>query len=176
MTRRGNASVQTPTTNVLCDMSQKISSSRFYYTWKGHDISDVSAFRSIALSLRPGKPIIYLAGDSLDNKYWVPPSGPGGEPLLVDIPEFYRSTLEQPHPKPDIAFWLNHMMGDRATAINLAVEASTLWERDDELLEHDDIIRDNLPAQDILIVFIGGNDIALKPTFELYVICYSLPS
>lgn len=147
-------------------MSKKINTSRFYHEWKGHTISDISAFRSTTLSLRPSKPIVYLAGDSsFDNKYWVPSSGPGGESLLVDIPEIYRATLDRPHPKPDIAFWLNHLLSDQATALNLAVEESTLRERDNNLLDHDIFIRDNIRTEDILIVSVGANDIALKPTF-----------
>lgn len=147
-------------------MKEKINTSRFYHEWKGHTISDISAFRSTTISLRPNKPIIYLAGDSsFDNKYWVPSSGPGGEPLQVAVPEIYHATLNRPHPKPDIAFWLNHLLTDRATALNLAVEASTLRDRDNDLLDHDKFIRDNITAEDILIVSIGANDIALNPTF-----------
>jgi hypothetical protein len=147
-------------------MSIKINTSRFYHEWKGHTISDVSTFRSITLALRPNKPIIYLAGDSsLDNKYWVPSSGPSGEPLPVDVPEIYYAALDRPHPKPDIAFWLNHFLNDRATALNLAVEESTLRDRENDLLDHDKFIRDNICAEDILIVSIGANDIALRPTF-----------
>lgn len=147
-------------------MSKKINASRFYYEWKGHQIADVTAFRSITLSRRPNKPIIYLAGDSsLDNKYWVPSSGPRGEALPVDVPEIYRATLDRPQPKPDVAFWLNHFLGDQATTINLAVEESMLRERDHRLLEHDKFIRDNIRAEDILIISVGANDIALRPTF-----------
>ena len=148
-------------------MDKKINTARFYSEYKGHTIRDITAFHSTTLALRPGKPAIYLAGDSsLDNKYWVRPSnGPGGEPLLVDVPEIYQATLEQPRPKPDVAFWLNHLLGDRATALNLAVEASLLRERDRGLLDHDKFIRDNIRPEDILIVSVGGNDIALKPTF-----------
>jgi hypothetical protein len=147
-------------------MSQKIDASQFYFEWKGHTISDVSAFRSITLSLRPSQPIIYLAGDSsFDNKFWVPSSGPGGEPLPVDVPGIYHAALDRPHPKPDIAFWLNHLLKDRATALNLAVEESTLQDRENDLLKHDEFIRDNIRAEDVLIVSIGANDIALKPTF-----------
>ncbi|OBT74025.1 hypothetical protein VF21_05985 [Pseudogymnoascus sp. 05NY08] len=148
-------------------MSQKINTSRFYFEFKGHTIPDVDAFRSTTLSLRPDKPIIYLAGDSsLDNKYWVPTSSLGGVPLPVDVPEIYGAALDRPHPKPDVAFWLNHLLGDRATALNLAVEASTLQERNDDLLDHDKFIRDNIRAEDILIVSVGSNDIAMRPTFS----------
>jgi hypothetical protein len=146
-------------------MSPKINTSRFYFEWKGHTIPDATAFYATTLSLRPNKPIIYLAGDSsFDNKYWVPSSGPGGEPLTVEVPEIYRATLDRPHPKPDIAFWLNHFLGGQATTLNLAVEASTLKERDKDLLEHDTFIRDNIRAEDILIVSVGANDIAMRPT------------
>ncbi|KFX92424.1 hypothetical protein O988_07284 [Pseudogymnoascus sp. VKM F-3808] len=149
-------------------MSQKINTSRFYFEFKGHTIPDVDAFRSTTLSLRPDKPIIYLAGDSsLDNKYWVPTSSPGsGVPLPVNVPEIYHAALTRPHPKPDVAFWLNHFLGDRATALNLAVEASTLQERSDDLLEHDKFIRDNIRAEDTLVVSVGSNDIAMRPTIS----------
>jgi hypothetical protein len=153
--------------------SEKINPSRFYVEWKGHPISDVSAFRSITLAERPNKPIIYLAGDSsLDNKYWVPSSGPSGEPLPVEVPAIYHATLSRPNPKPDVAFWLNHFLSDRATSLNLAVEASMLRERDHHLLDHDEFIRDNIRTEDILVVSIGSNDIAMKPTFAT--ICHML--
>lgn len=148
-------------------MTPKINPSRFYTEWKGHPIADVSTFHSIILQKRAEKPIIYFAGDSsLDNKYWVPSSGQFGEPLPVAVPAIYHSTLTEPRPKPDVAFWLNHLLGDRATTLNLAVEASMLRERDHDLLEHDKFIRDNLRPDDILVVSIGGNDIAMKPTFS----------
>jgi len=144
----------------------KINASRFFYEWKGHPISDITTFRSTVLSLRPDKPIIYLAGDSsLDNKYWVPSSGPRGESLPVPVPEIYHTVLDQPRPKPDIAFWLNHFLGDRATVLNLAVEESLLRDRDTVLLPHDKFIRDNIRSQDVLIVSVGANDVALSPTF-----------
>jgi hypothetical protein len=147
-------------------MSKKINTSRFYHEWKGHTIPDVSAFRSTTLSVRPSKPIIYLAGDSsFDNKYWVPSSGPHGEALPVPVPAIYRAALDRPCPKPDIAFWLNHFLGESATTLNLAVEESTLRERDTDLPDHDEFIKDNIRAEDILIVSVGANDIALKPTF-----------
>lgn len=147
-------------------MSSKIKTSRFFFEWKGHPISDVIALHQKILEVWPTKPIIYLAGDSsLDNKYWVPSSnGQHSSPLPVEVPEIYHLAFDPPNPKPDVAFWLNHVLGGRATALNLAVEESMLRERDDDLLEHDKFIRDNIRAEDILIVSIGANDIALRPT------------
>jgi hypothetical protein len=60
---------------------------------------------------------------------------------------------------------LNHFLGDCATALNLAVEESMLRERDLQLLDHDKFIRDNFRAKDIVIISVGVNDIALRPTF-----------
>ncbi|EOA86793.1 hypothetical protein ACJQWK_08721 [Exserohilum turcicum] len=142
--------------------TSKISCSKFYFEWKGHGIDDLVKFRDITLSERPGKPIIYLAGDSsLDNKYWVNRSiGDNQE----QVPEIYRKALKDPvDPKPDVAYWTNHFLADRATCINTAVEESMLRERDNTLLPHDEFIRDNIRANDILIVSVGANDVALKP-------------
>lgn len=138
----------------------KVNRSRFYFEWKGHQIQDLETFHAITTAQRPGKPIIYLAGDSsLDNKYWV---GSEERPSN-EIPDIYRHALDKPTPKPDVSFWLNHLLGDRATCINTAVEESMLRQRDRELLAHDKFICDNIQPQDILIVSVGANDIALKP-------------
>jgi hypothetical protein len=146
-------------------MASKINASRFYSEWKGHPISDLETLHASILSLRKEKPIIYLAGDSsLDNKYWVPSGGRRGKDLPVAVPPIYLQTLDTPQPKADIAFWLNHFVADDATTLNLAVEESMLRDRDGDLLPHDKFIRDNLRQQDILIVSVGSNDIALRPS------------
>ncbi|KAH6613943.1 hypothetical protein C7974DRAFT_67117 [Boeremia exigua] len=138
----------------------KINRSRFYFEWKGHQIQDLTSFHAIATAKRPNEPIVYLAGDSsLDNKYWVHPD----ENLQVDVPEIYKHVLDRPTPKHDVAFWMNYILGDRATCLNTAVEESMLRQRDHELLAHDEFIRDHIRPQDVLIVSVGANDIALKP-------------
>ncbi|KAG9203838.1 hypothetical protein G6514_001999 [Epicoccum nigrum] len=140
-------------------MTRKINRSRFYFEWKGHQIQDLETFLAITTAQQPDKPIVYLAGDSsLDNKYWV-----SSDDAAVEVPEIYHHALDKPVPKPDVSFWMNHFLGDRATCINTAVEESMLRQRDQELLEHDKFIRDNIRTQDVLIVSVGANDIALKP-------------
>ncbi|OAL54573.1 hypothetical protein IQ07DRAFT_558799 [Pyrenochaeta sp. DS3sAY3a] len=142
----------------------KISCSKFYFEWKGHPIEDLHQFHNITLEQRPDKPIIYLAGDSsLDNKYWVSKSG---EYTTTPTPDIYKNTFSNPVPKPDVAFWMNHLLDDRATCINTAVEESMLRDRDNTLLPHDEFIRDHIRANDILIVSVGANDVALKPTLS----------
>jgi hypothetical protein len=139
----------------------KISSLRIYFEWEGYPISDLTTFRDITLAERPDKPVIYLAGDSsLDNKYWVDRSGTSVAGVLPDI---YHKTLNNPAPSPDVAFWMNHLLEDRATCINTAVEETMLRDRDDTLLSHDKFIRDNIRPSDIVIVSVGANDVALRP-------------
>jgi hypothetical protein len=136
----------------------KIAYSRFFAEWKGHPLADLAAFRERAIQLRPDKPIIYLVGDSsLDNKYWV------NSQLPVEVPEIYSQILDRPRPKPDVAFWLNHYLGSRATTINAAVEESMLRDRDDVLLDHDYFVKDRIRSNDILVVSVGANDVALRP-------------
>jgi hypothetical protein len=92
--------------------------------------------------------------------------GPHGEESPVAVPKIYEEVLQTPFPRPDVAFWLNHFLEDRGTALNLAVEATMLRERDGDLLDHDKFIRDNITSEDILVVSVGGNDVAMKPTFS----------
>jgi hypothetical protein len=140
---------------------RKINASRFYMEWKGHQSEDLESFKGITLAERPDRPIVYLAGDSsLDNKFWLHKTV---EELGLDVPVIYEKTLEVPRPKPDVSFWLNHLLGERATCINTAVEESMLRDRDGKLLSHDEFIRDNIRAEDVLIVSVGANDVALKP-------------
>ncbi|KAK3657207.1 hypothetical protein LTR22_009381 [Elasticomyces elasticus] len=142
----------------------KIHALPFYSEWAGHPIDDLQSIHSIIQAEHPEKPIVYLAGDSsLDNKVWVPSTGPGGEPLPVPVPSIYKVFLKNPKPKPDVAFWINHVLGDKATALNTAVEASLLRQRDNALLPHDEFIRDHIGPRDVLIVSVGANDIALSP-------------
>ncbi|KAF1846455.1 uncharacterized protein K460DRAFT_431497 [Cucurbitaria berberidis CBS 394.84] len=139
----------------------QVNCSKFYFEWQGHPIQDLTKFRNITLAQRPDKPIVYLAGDSsLDNKYWVKSFS---KDIAAETPDIYKKTFQTPRPKPDVAFWINHLLDDRATCINTAVEASMLRDRDDKLLPHDEFICDNIRAEDVLIVSVGANDIALKP-------------
>jgi lysophospholipase L1-like esterase len=154
-----------PTRKPKARRSGKINLYQFYNKWSGHPIDDLTKFLNITLAERPDKPIVYLAGDSsLDNKYWVPSSGPGGDALTVEVPNIYEKVLDRPRPKPDVSFWLNHILGNRATCINTAVEESMLRDRDEKLLEQDEFIRDNIHSNDVLVVSIGANDVALKPS------------
>eukprot|EP00923_Selenidium_pygospionis_P047642 GHVN01082245.1.p1 GENE.GHVN01082245.1~~GHVN01082245.1.p1 ORF type:complete len:328 (+),score=52.64 GHVN01082245.1:17-1000(+) len=138
---------------------QPLNSFRFNGEYHGHPVDDLktvcSYFRSV-----PQK--IYLAGDSsLDSKFWYSDSG-----YACNGYEYILIPPRQPH---DVAFFLNTLIvnrlgADQAVVINTAIEESTLGERRDALLPHDEVIRDHLTQKDTIIISLGGNDIALKPS------------
>jgi hypothetical protein len=112
--------------------------------------------------LNPQRNYIYLAGDSsLDNKHWL--SDDNLQPVVND----YQYILDPPFMKPDIAFHMNVLLnGSDYCCINTAIEESTLASRNEKLLPQDKFIQDNITENDILIVSVGGNDIALSPTLS----------
>lgn len=137
----------------------KISSTSFYDEYHGHKISHLEA---LLPKLRESSDsLIWTAGDSsLDNKFWIRDRQPA-----VGA---YRDVLDPPTSVCDVTYWLN-VIGQRQcdpkfAAINAAVEATTLNERTLTLTPQDLFIRDNISIDDILVVSIGGNDVALKPT------------
>ena len=73
----------------------------------------------------------------------------------------------------DVTYWLNFLAEEqhrtvpqspRMYAINTAVEATTLNERRFRLRAQDKFLRGNIQANDVLIVSVGGNDVAMAPT------------
>ena len=84
--------------------------------------------------------------------------------------------INQQISKPDACYCINKNLStegksDQETrtswvCINAAVEESTISDRATTILKQDTFIRDNINQDDILIVSIGGNDIALKPSMK----------
>ena len=140
----------------------------FYAEYHGHPVPHL---RTLLPALRSSSDaLIWTAGDSsLDNKYWFRDAlpAPEGSP--------YGNLL---HPvggsrRCDVTYWLNRLSIERSgkndndetsyAAINAAVEATTLNERTRRLRPQDRFLRDNIRPNDVLIVSVGGNDIALAP-------------
>jgi hypothetical protein len=142
--------------------NRKVDTHNFYGTYRGHSVRHLKQLLPV---LRESSDrLIWTAGDSsLDNKYWFNDT--------ADAPGAYKEVLEPPRSKQDVTYWMNYLCenGDnisprRKTAtINTAVEATTLNERTFRLRPQDIFIRDNIKPEDILIVSIGGNDVALMP-------------
>ena len=142
---------------------RKIASRSFYSEWHGHKISHLKA---LLPQLRAhSEALIWTAGDSsLDNKYWFSDTRPS-----VGV---YKDVLDPPISVADVTYWMNFLLDDRSrqlrqhpkfAVINTAVEATTLNERSYRLRPQDKFIRDNIRSDDVLVVSIGGNDVALAP-------------
>ena len=132
----------------------------FYDEYHGHTIDDLEA---LLQRLPNGRGVIYLVGDStMDNKYWL-------KPALENACNGYERCLEPARSVPDCAYWVNREckdrgMGDSFCCINAAIEESTLGLRDDgKLLPQDAFVQQHLTEKDVIVVSMGGNDIALRP-------------
>eukprot|EP00457_Paulinella_chromatophora_P007732 gb/GEZN01007756.1/.p1 GENE.gb/GEZN01007756.1/~~gb/GEZN01007756.1/.p1 ORF type:complete len:394 (+),score=65.26 gb/GEZN01007756.1/:130-1182(+) len=137
--------------------SVRIMTSKFYKEWSGHPVQDL---RVLIRAARDNKlRIIWLLGDSsLDNKAWLEKFG------LKQATKLYDVILDKPVVRPDVAHCLNTMLLGEWIAINTAVEETTLARRIEGLLPQDELCRDMLGPDDVIICSIGGNDIALRPT------------
>jgi hypothetical protein len=136
----------------------EVSSSRFYGEYHGHRVEDLEILLPRLRAATDS--LIWTAGDSsLDNKHWFDDSR--------EAVGAYKDVLEPPRSVCDVTYWLNYVAeqdGSRIATINTAVEATTLNERTFRLRPQDEFLRDNLREEDILVVSIGGNDVALAPT------------
>lgn len=135
-----------------------ISANLYYKTYHGHNKDHLHIVYNTLKYNNPNSRFIFLAGDSsLDNKFWV--QG------YYNAVNGYEKVLEPAIMKPDVCYFMNKK-ADNCITINCAVEESTIKERENNLLDQDKFIRDNISKQDILVVSVGGNDIALKPTWK----------
>lgn len=144
----------------------KIDCEAFYSNYFGHPPEQL---RSLLEHRPSNRPTLFLVGDStLDNKYWLPRHS-------EKHPDAYiRSRFEPPDDAEehsaqctlarDVAYWLSTACPSY-TVMNCAVEQSILRTRvSGALLEHDELVRDHISPGDILVVSVGGNDVALSPT------------
>ena len=139
--------------------SSTINANSYYATYHGHEETYLAEVHS---RLRRGsdKSCIWLAGDSsLDNKFWFRDNA-----FAVNG---YEAILAPPRMKQDVCYWVNALAKERNApyfCVNTAVEATSLSDRSCNcLLSQDRFIRDNITGEDILVVSVGGNDIALAP-------------
>ncbi|KAJ3108540.1 hypothetical protein HDU97_000822 [Phlyctochytrium planicorne] len=133
-----------------------LSFSSFYATWHGHEISYLQTV--LAELRKQSDALIFLAGDSsLDNKYWV-------KDRKEKAINPYTTLLG--HMMPDLAFHMTKLLfpSTKIATINCAVEATTIADRNPKLRPQDEFLRENISESDVLVVSIGGNDIALRPS------------
>jgi len=141
----------------------KISSQAFYNQYFGHPSHLLSKVVTHFNKYENNR-IVYLAGDStLDNKFWIK----GSYPAING----YEEVLSPSSCKGDFAYYLNNELIyndlNHYKVVNCAREASSFTDKEYSLCEQDIIIRENIKANDVLIVSIGGNDLALVPSISL---------
>lgn len=145
-----------------------VDSSKYFLEFHGHPVNDLVRIYHHLKCVHRVRRFIFFAGDSsLDNKYW----------LLyhrkVNATNGYEDILLPPKTVPDICHWVNHLISEqkqedfnpcKTAALMTAIEATTLAERENKLLAQDVFIQTHIGENDILLVSVGGNDIALQPS------------
>jgi len=146
-----------------------ISAVGFYDEYHGHPISDLEV---LLPALRP-RAVTWLVGDSsLDNKHWLfDAHRNGSDTAALPLCAGYEAVLKPPQAQvADVAYWLNaeldrRGLGGQLACVNTAVEESTLADRAGvRMLAQDQFVRDHIEAADTLVVSVGGNDVALRPS------------
>mmetsp|Transcript_11814 Transcript_11814/g.31965 ORF Transcript_11814/g.31965 Transcript_11814/m.31965 type:complete len:346 (-) Transcript_11814:357-1394(-) len=159
----------------------KVASGEYYSEYYGHRVADLTKVLEGLRSERPEASTIWLAGDSsLDNKHWLFPdtmhSQAASRPrVMMDTTATaaacngYGHVLTPPRMVKDVNYFVNwelERQGVDAYSLNCAREESTIQDREGErgLMPQDLFIKDNIRPGDTLVVSVGGNDIALRPT------------
>lgn len=139
-----------------------INTTEFYNNYHGHATEHLSTLYKGLKEQDKDKPFIYLAGDSsLDNKYWI--RFDEGNKYMPN--NGYEKILNPPYARPDISYHMNNLYKDYYT-INCAMEESSIGNRNGGLFEPDIFIKNHITENDILVVSIGGNDVALSPSYS----------
>lgn len=130
----------------------------FYNEYSGHPVEQL---KEVIAGLRGSKEsLVFLVGDSsLDNKYWL-----ARQEAAVNG---YEELLRPAQSVCDVTHFMNRELNRRdpsRACVNCAIEATTLNQRGmGRLLPQDRLVRDSIRPEDVLIVSVGGNDIALAP-------------
>jgi len=167
-------------------LSTSVDSAEYYWNYHGQRTSHLKVVHE-QLRSQGCKSIVWLAGDSsLDNKHWLF-EGEKSDPTVMMRDEVagpavngYQHILKPPRMARDVCYWINveldkqrqatsqQQQVPQVAAINTAVEESILGERVDgqepELLPQDIFIKDHVTEDDIIVIDVGGNDVALRPT------------
>lgn len=134
-----------------------ISSADYYSEYYGHRYMHLDYLTYVA-RLRALK-IIWLVGDStLDNKYWIEEK--------CAASNIYSEILSPPISKMDVCTCINAKLPNGYVCINAAVEEATLSSKC-TLNASDRLVTLHTKHDDICVVSIGGNDVALRPSMEM---------
>jgi len=166
----------------LASGNHKITAAEYYSEYHGHKTEHLAHVHA-NLKQQGCENFVFLAGDSsLDNKHWFFDPHKTKRQQLTRISkhnsEFadlavngYEDVLKPPMMVKDVSYWLNkqaeQLYGSKQMAtIMTSVEESTVQDRIDGLLAQDVFIRDHITENDNLVISIGGNDVALRPSIQ----------
>ncbi|CAM9970605.1 unnamed protein product, partial [Heterosigma akashiwo] len=165
--------------------NNKVDAGSFYEEYHGHKLDELEIIHSQLAD--SAETTIFLAGDSsLDNKHWFFSDETGFNKASQvcsknNRPDFvasavngYEGVLQPPAMVKDVAYWMNFLAAERygpgkILTINTSVEESTVAERmrsRSGLLPHDEFIREKVGRNDVVVLSVGGNDVALRPTIS----------
>jgi hypothetical protein len=163
----------------------------YYQVWSGHTVEQLTVVRDGLLAQGKTRFIYFAGGSSTDNKRWlfrpqgwnnaqrehtheVPTRYQIPADCLVPAVNGMEHVLKPAQSVPDVCHWLNFELAQAGedsndmAAIMTSVEESLLRNRSGtKLLPQDAFIRDHIAADDVLVVSVGGNDVALSPTDEV---------
>lgn len=175
---------------------RRLNNGDFYEEYHGHKVEHLQHVRTRLLESGT-KRFVYLAGDSsLDNKHWFFKGWTEKRDQVKRPSDFvgaaingYEHALEPPFMVKDVAYWVNVECqarcgpGNETACLNTSIEESSMVQREETpggLLPQDEFIRDNITEEDILVIDVGGNDIALRPTvgviFNIALLLYLTPT
>ena len=162
-----------------------VSDREFYSEYHGHKVRDLQWVHS-ELRRECGR-FVFLCGDSsLDNKHWFFTKEPGQQipkremsddaitaPAIngYEICLTDRDETREPRMAMDVSYWFNRLAAEdlgplECCTIMASVEASTAADRHHfGLLAQDQFIRDSVSEDDFIVMSVGGNDVALAPTW-----------
>lgn len=154
----------------------------YYNCWSGHIKADLRVVHDVLRQCDDSaggdaaprrRPLVWLAGDStMDNKAWVL-DGHDGKPTAAAV-RGYDRVLEPPLMARDVCYFVNTELAARGldhACINAAMEETKLGDRrrGRHLLPADEVVRDSIGEEDVLVVCVGGNDVALAPSVPVAV-------
>lgn len=146
-------------------VDKPLSSSAFYGEYHGYRPEHLGHARSRLQSHAGIKRFIYLVGDStLDNKYWFSSKSKA----LNGFESVFKPNQKMDR---DVSYWFNqkaeqHLASKNVATLCASVEESTIWDRRNRLLPQDDFVREMVTKDDMLVISVGGNDVALNPTIR----------
>jgi len=165
----------------------KVPSGDYYSEYHGHTVEHLEKVRTLLEDHCDS--FVYLMGDStMDNKHWIfleTKETSKTEALLTNdgiasrAINGYEEVLDPPRMVRDVSYWMNKIAFDKnqkVCTIMAAIEESTVASRNHgtSLLPQDDFIARHIRSEDILVVSMGGNDLALRPTEETALALQSL--